>query len=124
MVGALLSVISVSFLLLPLAEAKGTLLAVALLMAIGNGLGSGIVMTLGADAAPRVDRAQFLGAWRLMGEVGNAGGTLGVSAVTAVASLPVAAVVLGVAGLLGLGWTSGWVLRADRERSSTSSAPS
>ncbi|HIZ98826.1 MAG TPA: MFS transporter [Candidatus Janibacter merdipullorum] len=123
-VGALLSVISVSFLLLPLAEAKGTLLAVALLMAIGNGLGSGIVMTLGADAAPRVDRAQFLGAWRLMGEVGNAGGTLGVSAVTAVASLPVAAVVLGVAGLLGLGWTSGWVLRADRERSSTSSAPS
>ena len=123
-VGALLSVISVSFLLLPLAEAKGTLLAVALLMAIGNGLGSGIVMTLGADAAPRVDRAQFLGAWRLMGEVGNAGGTLGVSAVTSLASLPVAAVVLGVGGLLGLGWTSGWVLRADRERSSTSSAPS
>lgn len=122
-VGSLLSVISVSFLLLPLAEAKGTLLAVALLMALGNGLGSGIVMTLGADAAPRQDRAQFLGAWRLMGEVGNAGGTLGVSAVTALASLPVAAIALGVIGLVGLGWTSGWVSRADRERAAPGRQP-
>lgn len=116
-VAALLSVISVSFLALPLAETKGALLAVALLMAIGNGLGSGIVMTLGADAAPRHDRAQFLGAWRLMGEAGHAGGTLGLSAVTALVSLPVAAVTLGVVGLVGLAWTSVWVSRADRERS-------
>lgn len=114
---ALLSVISVSFLLLPLAETKGTLLAVALVMSLGNGLGSGIVMTLGADAAPVQDRAQFLAAWRLMGEIGNAGASLGVSGVTALASLPVAAVALGVTGLVGLGWTSGWVSRADRERS-------
>ena len=85
-------------------------------MALGNGLGSGIVMTLGADNAPAADRAQFLGAWRLTGEVGHASGTLGLSAVTAVASLPVAAVTLGVLGLGGLAWTSGWMARADRER--------
>lgn len=115
-VTALLSVISLSFLLLPLAETKGTLLAVALLMSLGNGLGSGIVMTLGADAAPRHDRAQFLGAWRLMGETGNAGGSLGLSAVTALVSLPAAALSLGVVGLAGLAWTSVWVSRADRER--------
>lgn len=115
-VTALLSVISLSFLLLPLAETKGTLLAVALLMSLGNGLGSGIVMTLGADAAPRHDRAQFLGAWRLMGEAGNAGGSLGLSAVTALVSLPAAALALGVLGLGGLAWTSVWVSRADRER--------
>ena len=119
-VAALLSVISVSFLALPLAETKGALLAVAVIMAIGNGLGSGIVMTLGADAAPRHDRAQFLGAWRLMGEAGHAGGTLGLSAVTALVSLPVAAVSLGVVGLVGLAWTSVWVSRADRERSESS----
>lgn len=116
---ALLSVVSLSFLLLPLAATKGTLLAVAVLMSLGNGLGSGIVMTLGADVAPAHDRAQFLGAWRLMGEVGNAGGSLGLSGVTAVASLPLAAVSLGVLGLVGLAWTSGWVLRADRVRTST-----
>lgn len=116
-VAALLSVVSGSFLLLPFAETKGALLAVALLMALGNGVGSGIVMTLGADAAPQRDRAQFLGAWRLMGEAGNAGGSLGLSAVTALVSLPAAAVAVGVLGLAGLAWTSGWVSRADRERS-------
>ena len=115
-VAALLLVVSGSFLVLPLADSKGELLAVALCMALGNGLGSGIVMTLGADAAPTVDRAQFLGAWRLTGEVGNASGSLGLSAVTAVASLPVAAVALGVLGLGGLAWTSVWMARADRER--------
>ncbi|QBF47079.1 MFS transporter [Janibacter limosus] len=115
-VAALLVVVSASFLVLPWADSKGELLAVALFMALGNGLGSGIVMTLGADNAPAADRAQFLGAWRLTGEVGHASGTLGLSAVTAVASLPVAAVTLGVLGLGGLAWTSGWMARADRER--------
>lgn len=122
-VAALLSVISGSFLVLPLAETKGTLLAVALLMALGNGLGSGIVMTLGADAAPEHDRAQFLGAWRLMGEAGHAGGSLGLSAVTALASLPAAAVSLGVLGIGGLAWTSVWVGRADRERARREEPP-
>lgn len=115
-VAGLLSIVSGCFLALPLAETKGALLAVALLMAVGNGLGSGIVMTLGADAAPRVDRGQFLGAWRFMGDVGNAGGSLGLSVVTAAFSLPVAAVSVGVLGLLGLGWARVWISRADRDR--------
>ena len=115
-VGALLTVMAASFLILPLADSKGELLAVALCMALGNGLGSGIVMTLGADAAPQVDRAQFLGAWRLMGEAGHSVGSLGLSAVTVVASLPVAAVALGVLGIAGLVWSGVWLPRADRER--------
>ena len=36
------------------------------LVAVGNGLGSGIVMTLGADTAPPVGRSQFLGGWRFV----------------------------------------------------------
>lgn len=115
-VTGLLVIVSGSFLVLPLADTKGALLAVALVMAIGNGLGAGIVMTLGADAAPRQDRAQFLGAWRLMGEAGNASGSLGLSAVTALVSLPAAAVSLGVVGLAGLGWARVFISRADRER--------
>lgn len=117
-VAVLLVVVSSSFLVLPLADTKGELLAVALCMALGNGLGAGIVMTLGADAAPSRDRAQFLGAWRLTGEVGNASGSLGLSAVTALVSLPAAALTLGVVGLCGLVWTSVWISRADRARSS------
>jgi hypothetical protein len=41
-----------------------------MLIAAGNGLGSGIVMTLGADTAPTRGRSQYLGAWRLCGDVG------------------------------------------------------
>lgn len=115
-VTALLVIVSGSFLALPLAGTKGALLTVALVMAVGNGLGAGIVMTLGADAAPRQDRAQFLGAWRLMGEAGNASGSLGLSAVTALVSLPAAAVSLGMVGLAGLGWARVFISRADRER--------
>ena len=68
---------------------------------MGNGLGSGIVMTLGADAAPVLGRAQFLGGWRLCGDIGSTGGPLLVGVVAAVAPLATASVVLGVLGLLG-----------------------
>ena len=115
-VTSLLVIVSGCFLLLPLAGTKGGLLAVAVAMAVGNGLGAGIVMTLGADAAPERDRAQFLGAWRLMGEVGHAAGTLGLSAVTALVSLPAAAMALGGSGLVGLVWARRWISRADRDR--------
>ncbi len=115
-VAAVMSTISLSFLALPLAGTKEGLMLVALVMALGNGVGAGIVMTLGADAAPERDRAQFLAAWRMCGEVGNTGGSLGLSAVTALVSLPVAAVALGALGLVGLGWTSLWVGQADHAR--------
>ena len=78
--------------------------AVMMLIALGNGLGSGIVMTLGADASPVVGRAQFLGGWRLCGDIGNSGGPLLVSAVAAVAPLAGASVVLGVLLLVGTWW--------------------
>ena len=82
----------------------------------GNGFGSGILMTLGADAAPAADRAQFLGGWRLCGEAGNAAAPLVVTAVTAVASLSAAAWVLGGIGLVSLPWVVGVTRRLDARR--------
>ena len=43
---------------------------------VGNGLGSGINMTLGADFAPPSERGEFLGVWRLMSDVGAFAGPL------------------------------------------------
>ena len=93
-----------------------TALAVAgvvVLIAVGNGLGSGIVMVLGADAAPVEGRAQLLGGWRLCGDVGLSGGPLVVSAVAAVAPLALACLVIGGLGLAGTAWTAYWVARED-----------
>jgi MFS family permease len=76
-------------------------IAMAFAMALANGIGSGIVMTLGADLADRNDPAPFLGAWRFTSGIGGAAAPLALSGVTAVASLPIAVAGMGVAGLLG-----------------------
>ncbi|MCQ1994614.1 MFS transporter [Arthrobacter sp. zg-Y1171] len=87
--------------LLPLAsEATGLLLA-ALLIGFGNGIGSGIVMTLGADFSPSPGRPQFLGIWRLMADLGTMGGPGILSGVTALVSLSAGIGATAVLGLLG-----------------------
>ena len=104
---------------LPLTHAMGTLTAVAVLLGIGNGIGSGLVMTLGADASPPDARTQFLGGWRLMADGGNAMGPLLISALTAVGPLAVAAVAMGGLAICGAGWLRVWVPRFDpRSRAS------
>jgi MFS family permease len=109
--------VAIACFLLPLTSAAAGVAAVMVLIAVGNGLGSGIVMTLGADSAPEVGRAQFLGGWRLCGDIGNSGGPLLVSAVAAAAPLAAACLVIGVLGLLGTGWVGYWTHRLDVSRS-------
>ncbi|RYB92764.1 MFS transporter [Nocardioides glacieisoli] len=111
---------AIACLVLPLATGAVSVALVMALIAAGNGLGAGIVMTLGADASPVEGRSQFLGAWRLCGDIGNSGGPLLVSAVAAVAPLAVACLTLGVLGLAGAGWVGYWTGRVDRERRTTS----
>jgi MFS family permease len=96
-----LGFLATAFLLLPLTNDFRSIVAVALLMGFGNGLGSGIVMTLGADFAPARGRAEFLGVWRLVGDVGTAGGPLLGAGITAAVSLAAASSAAGALGLLG-----------------------
>lgn len=96
-----MGLLALGFLLLPLARDLPSIVAVALVMGLGNGLGSGIVMTLGADVAPGQGRAQFLGMWRLVGDTGSAGGPLLTAAVAGAASLASASLVVGAVGLVG-----------------------
>ena len=90
--------------LLPLAAGLWSLLAVAVLLGFANGIGTGVVMIIGADLARASGRhGQFLGLWRLIGDVGISGapllaGTVVKSAGLAAASLTVAG--LGVVGAL------------------------
>ena len=70
-------------LLTPFTHSAPTLLLASLLIGFGNGIGSGMIMTLGADYSPLVGRAHFLGLWRLMSDIGSTGGPALLSAVTA-----------------------------------------
>jgi MFS family permease len=106
-------VLGVGMLLLPLAHSFGTLTAVAVVLGVGNGIGAGLVMTLGADASPDDSRMQFLGGWRLMADLGNASGPAAVSAITVAFPLAAAAVVMGGAAFVGAGWLRVWLPRFD-----------
>lgn len=85
---------------LPLTTGLASLTVVAMLMGFGNGIGSGILMTLGADVAPPRTRSQFLGVWRLCSDSGAATGPLVVSAAAGLGSL---AAGIGAMGAVGVG---------------------
>ena len=97
--------LSVSYLALSLThdlDARvGWFVAVAMVMSLANGIGSGILMTLGADLADRADPAPFLGAWRFTGDAGSAAAPLLISGLTAVVSISLASGVMGLLGLVG-----------------------
>ncbi|WJH23639.1 MFS transporter [Pseudarthrobacter defluvii] len=76
-----------ALLLIPLTGSFVGLLLAALLIGFGNGISSGLVMTLGADFSPDRGRGQFLGLWRFMADAGSTGGPVLLSGVTALASL-------------------------------------
>jgi MFS family permease len=95
-----LVLMSLGLALLPLAQGVWSLALVSLLLGFGNGISSGVNMTLGVDNAPDVGRAEFLGIWRVFGDTGTAGGPVAVAAITALATLGAAAVLTGVFGLL------------------------
>ncbi|GAA2072505.1 MFS transporter [Actinomadura alba] len=96
---------------LPLTDGLVSLTAVAMLMGFGNGIGSGILMTLGADVAPPATRSQFLGVWRLCADSGSAGGPLVVSAAAGLGSLAAGIAVMGGVGVVAAAALLRWVPR-------------
>jgi MFS-type transporter involved in bile tolerance (Atg22 family) len=60
-------------------------------------------MTLGSDLSPALGRSQFLGLWRMVTDLGSAGGPLLVAVVTSIASLGAAPVAVALIGLVGTG---------------------
>jgi MFS family permease len=99
-------VMGVAMALLPFTDSTSSLSIAAALLGLGNGLGAGIIMTIGADVAPAKGRASFLGVWRLFQDGGEAGGPLVIAAGAALGSLSAGiwgAASLGAASAAALG---------------------
>jgi MFS family permease len=96
-----LLIFSAGVFLIPFTEGFGSLLVASLVTGFGNGMGAGINMTLGADFAPPDRRAEFLGVWRFIGDIGTAGGPLLLSVITALSTLGIATMTTGGVGLAG-----------------------
>lgn len=102
--------------LLPLTTGLGSFAAVAMLLGFGNGIGSGIVLTLGVDYSPAQGRAKFLGLWRLMADTGVMSGPILLSVMVAFASLGVGIWSIGAVSLLGAGIFGYSIPRSTRKR--------
>lgn len=94
-----------------LPNADGWFAACAIILALANGVTSGIVMTLGADLAPKRHPAPFLGAFRMISDVGQAGSPLLIAALTSLVSIMAASAAVGVLGIVGAVMLWRWVPR-------------
>ncbi|MEV0337033.1 MFS transporter [Nocardia sp. NPDC050717] len=92
---------AVGYASLPFTHSALTMGISTLLLGLANGLSNGLIMTVGAFAAPADRRAEFLGAWRLTHDVGMFAGPVAVGVVGAVAGLATAGALLAVG--VGLG---------------------
>lgn len=115
-------VMGAGFLLLPLSGTAVAIGLVACFMGLGNGISSGIVLTLGSDVAPQDGRRQFLGGWRLCADLGNVAGPGLISLVSLAFPLAAAAVALGLITWFGAGWLAKWVPTYDPARKARESA--
>ncbi len=92
--------------------------AFAMVLGVGNGLSSGILLTLGADVAPQHDPAPFLGSWRTLTDAGGALAPVLISAITALLSLAWATGLMSIvafAGALGfIRWVPKFIPGAQR----------
>jgi MFS family permease len=97
------AIMGTALLLIPLTGGFTGLLLAGILIGFGNGVSSGLVMTLGADFSPDRGRGQFLGLWRFMADAGSTGGPMLLSGVTALATLGAGVSATGILGFAAAG---------------------
>jgi MFS family permease len=111
-------IMGIPLLLMPFTRGAVGLLLAAATIGFGNGIGSGMVMTLGADHSPSRGRAHFLGVWRLMSDIGSSCGPALLSALAATLSLGTGIAVTGVLAFAAAAQLAYWIPRAHARRRS------
>lgn len=96
-----LLLLGAGLLLLPLASGFSSLVVIAGLLGLANGISAGVIMTVGADLAPSVNRGGFIGIWRLLSDVGSTSGPVIIGLVVKLSGLAAATYSIGFLGLLG-----------------------
>ena len=97
-----MALLALSLLLLPSVSGFYSLLAVCVVAGVGNGFGTGLVLTLGSDFSPAQRRGEFLGVWRLTTDLGLAGGPFMIAGLAQATTLTIATVCTAGVGLVGL----------------------
>jgi MFS family permease len=109
-------IMGLALVLMPLAHGPWSLLLAALALGIGNGIGAGMIMTIGADHSPPSGRAHFLGVWRLMSDIGASSGPALLSLLTALFSLGAAIALTGALAFAAAAQLARWIPRMEAAR--------
>ena len=109
-------IMGLPLLLMPFTQGAASLLLAACVVGFGNGIGSGLVMTLGADHSPRIGRAHFLGVWRLMSDLGSTCGPALLSMLAATLSLGSGIAATGLIAFAAAAQLAYWIPRAQARR--------
>ncbi|MEM9745941.1 MAG: MFS transporter [Actinomycetota bacterium] len=97
-------IIAIGLVVLGLATSATAAVVAGAVIGIGNGLGSGVMLTFGSDLAPSDSPGPFLAALAVTQDAGKIVGPLLVGAVGATAGLGAASITLGVAMFLTIAW--------------------
>jgi len=95
--------LGIAHLVVGFAVDANTFLLLALFMSLANGLGSGVIMVLGADLAPKDARSEFLASYRLLVDFGDAAAPGILSGLVVVVGLTSAMAGFGFLGFIGAG---------------------
>jgi len=98
------SLIGVGMLVLSAADSVAMVLVAGVIMGVGNGIGSGSMLTLGSDLAPEDSPGQFLSALASIQNLGRIIGPMLVGWFADAAGLSAAAVALAVTVFVALAW--------------------
>ena len=90
------SLMGIGLLMLAASDTGAGVTIAAVVIGVGNGLGSGTMLTLSADLAPATAPSGFLAALGTIRDAGKVAGPATVGFITEAASLSVSAVVMGI----------------------------
>lgn len=103
-----MTIFGIGFLLMVARPDLAGMVIAAAIMAVGNGLGAGVNMTIGADLSPAVGRPRFLGIWAIFNNGGKLGGPTLLSLVITLVSLRFGVLFSGLFVILGAAWVIVW----------------
>lgn len=105
---ACLAGFGLGFIIMPLTPHVAGMVIAVLVMAVANGFGAGINMTIGADLSPSTGRARFLGIWALFSSVGTLVGPATISLLVASTGIAGALWGVGAITMAGSAWMAAW----------------
>ncbi len=93
--------LAIGLFLMPLSANLWTFSAIAIFTGFANGLGSGAMMTLGADLAPTKHSGEFLGIWKLIGDTSASAAPILIGQIAGIFTLGLSSACIGLIGVLG-----------------------